>query len=182
MPRRNWRQACEEILVSAQSTRRLEINEDPAFQQRDWRIQRVGWAILALIIAVALAGLLGPGPLSGTMVSSGKTLEVEYQRFLRHGSQSELLVKVDDEEQTAGEVRIAISRDYLDALDLQQVTPSPILVQAAGQSVVYVFARVAGSGPMQVKFAFEPDKLGAHSGRIAVAEDSRVLIRQFTYP
>jgi hypothetical protein len=168
--------------VPAPATRRLEINEDPAFQQRDWRIQRIGWGILAAIIAAALAGLLGPGPLSTTQAHSGQSLEVEYERFLRHGAQSELRVQVASAARSAGQVRVAISREYLSGLDLQQVTPSPSRVQSAGQSVVYVFERAAGPGPLHARFVFQPHKLGTRSGGIAIDDGSRVSIRQFTYP
>src|SRR3712207_4138009 len=44
----------------------LEVAEDLTFQRREWAAQRVGWVLLALVIAAALAGLLGRGPLSTT--------------------------------------------------------------------------------------------------------------------
>jgi hypothetical protein len=179
---RSWRQALRGVHVPAQATRRLEVNEDPDFQQLDWRIQRAGWVILALIIAAGLAGLLGPGPLSKTTVLGGSGLAVEYERFLRHGAQSELLVNVAGEAQPHGPVRVAISREYLAGLDLQQVTPSPIRVQSAGDAVVYVFENLAGRGSLQAKFAFQPGKLGTHAGVIAVDGGARVSIRQFAYP
>ena len=34
----------------------LEIHQDLPFQRRSWTVQRVGWAIMALVV---LAGLLG---------------------------------------------------------------------------------------------------------------------------
>lgn len=168
--------------MPTQGTRRLEINEDLDFQQRDWRIQRVGWGILAAILCAALAGLLGPGPLSKAQVRGGHSLDVEYERFLRHGAQSELLVKVASAGPRAGQVRVAISRDYLSGLDLHQVTPSPLRVLTAGQSIVYVFERVPGPGALHARFVFQPDQLGARAGGIAVDDGSRVSIRQFTYP
>jgi hypothetical protein len=37
----------------------LEVNEELEFQRRDWMAQRVGWTVMALVVVVALLGLLG---------------------------------------------------------------------------------------------------------------------------
>ncbi len=42
----------------------LEVAQDRTFQRRSWTIQRVGWVVMLLVAAAALAGLTGSGPLS----------------------------------------------------------------------------------------------------------------------
>ena len=42
----------------------LQIEEDLPLQERTWRFQRVGWAIMGLLLLSALAGLFANGPLS----------------------------------------------------------------------------------------------------------------------
>lgn len=44
--------------------RSLQIREDPAFQHRQWRVQRVGWLTIGLLLVLALAGVFGKGPAS----------------------------------------------------------------------------------------------------------------------
>lgn len=40
----------------------LELTEDFTFEQREWKVQRLGWLIMGLSTALALLGLFGPGP------------------------------------------------------------------------------------------------------------------------
>lgn len=40
------------------------IDEDLTFQRRNWAAERAGWALMAAVVALGLAGLFGPGPLS----------------------------------------------------------------------------------------------------------------------
>ena len=39
----------------------LEIVEDLSFQRREWRVQRGGWVVMAVLILLALLGLTGRG-------------------------------------------------------------------------------------------------------------------------
>ncbi len=39
----------------------LEIDQDLAFERRQWSVQRVGWGVGALIIVAALLGCSAPG-------------------------------------------------------------------------------------------------------------------------
>jgi hypothetical protein len=165
--------------VPPKQAHRPEIGEDLVFQHHNWRVQRVGWALLAVLIVAGLVGLLGPGPLSNVNARGGNGLEVEYERFVRHGAQTELRVRVT--QPPSGQVRIAISREYLDTLNLQQVVPAPTRVQASGVDVVYTF-ELAGNGPMQATFVLQPEKLGKHVARVAIDIGTRVTVQQFTYP
>jgi hypothetical protein len=165
--------------VPSKKTYRPEIGEDLVFQQHNWRAQRVGWTLLGVLIVAGLAGLLGPGPLSNVNARGGNGMEVEYERFVRHGAETEIRVRVT--QPPSGQVRVAISREYLDTLNLQQVVPAPTRVQASGEDVLYTF-ELAGNGPVHATFVMQPEELGAHVAQIAIGDGSRVTVRQFTYP
>ena len=63
----------------------LEIEQDLGFEERAWRVQRVSWFIMFLVIALALIGLFGTGPLSSARTgSSGDEFSANYERFARH--------------------------------------------------------------------------------------------------
>jgi hypothetical protein len=65
----------------------LEIGQDLAHQRLEWKIERVGWILMALLGLPALVGLLGPGPLSSTSAGEkGSPLSVENNRFERYQS------------------------------------------------------------------------------------------------
>ena len=63
---------------------RLELATDDAFQQIEWRIQRIGWLVWAMLLLAALLGLTGSGWLSGAEVTSDDgAVTVKYDRFLQ---------------------------------------------------------------------------------------------------
>ena len=51
----------------------LQIHQDLCQERREWKIQRVGWLLMALMLVAALAGLLGPGPLSSTIAEDSRS-------------------------------------------------------------------------------------------------------------
>jgi hypothetical protein len=43
----------------------LEIRQDLSFERRDWMMQRLGWAVIGLLILAGLTGLTGSsGPMT----------------------------------------------------------------------------------------------------------------------
>lgn len=66
----------------------LELEDDMRFQHRLWRIERLGWLLMALLVVAAAAGL-GPGPLARTQ-ASGERLLVEYDRVARLDTATEI--------------------------------------------------------------------------------------------
>ncbi|WP_219420427.1 hypothetical protein, partial [Pseudonocardia nigra] len=51
------------------SERELQLEEPEQSGRRVSALQRGGWAVFALIALAALAGLIGPGPLSSATVT-----------------------------------------------------------------------------------------------------------------
>ncbi len=43
----------------------LELAQDLDFERHTWTVERIGWLAMAAVGLAALAGWLGPGPLSG---------------------------------------------------------------------------------------------------------------------
>ena len=50
--------------------------------RRNWRVKRVGWVVLAILVLAGAAGLFGDGPLSST-IRSANGLTLEFDRFVR---------------------------------------------------------------------------------------------------
>src|SRR5688572_20481984 len=64
----------------------LEVHQDMEFQQREWRVQKLGWILMFLFIAAAVAGAFGAGPVSNaTAGEQGSAVWVDYERFGRRG-------------------------------------------------------------------------------------------------
>lgn len=164
--------------------RGLEIGQDLRFQRRQWRIQRAGWVGIALVLVLALLGLFGNGVLSKAQVA-GPSLEIRYERFLRENAPTQLDVTVLADAANAGEIRIAIDRQYLDAFRIEDVLPRPQRVESAPQGVVFVFATGSQAARLRVTFHATAIDAGRHTGAVRVlhgATSPWVKFDQLIYP
>ncbi|HTU90761.1 MAG TPA: hypothetical protein VMF69_11850 [Gemmataceae bacterium] len=70
-------------------TEDIEAGCDPEFERRWWRIQRIIWGILVLLLLAGVAGVFGHGPLSeATIHPSGSQLQVRYDPLARRETPS----------------------------------------------------------------------------------------------
>lgn len=119
----------------------LEIAEDVGFQRKEWRFERIGWAAMALLVLAALAGLLGPGPLSNaTAGEEGGALWVAYERFAHRSAPTTLEIHAGPNTAQEGQLRLWINRATLGANEVRSIQPEPQQVSTVGERVVYTFA------------------------------------------
>jgi hypothetical protein len=164
-----------------QRVKDLEIAEDLAFQERSWVVQRVGWVVMGLLALAGLLGLLGAGLLSGAKAGEpGDPLWLEYDRFERFQSPTQLQVHFIPKQ--VGQVRIWLDRDYLEQVQLQQVSPQPLRVEAAADHWVYVFRATQPNQATAVTFFFQPQHIGSLSGSIGLEAQETLDFSQFVYP
>ena|SRR5688572_10329840 len=171
--------------MSTKARSQLEIDEDLRFQELDWRVQRIGWGALGLIVVAGLTGFLGSGPLSDVRAKHG-ALDIQYQRFVRHGADSQLHVRAQRSAVVSGEVRVTLERDFLGAYQLQRITPEPTRTTTRGDGIEFAFsvqsADAPADAPLEVSFELQPEQLGSHSGSIALNGGPSLPVDQFTYP
>jgi hypothetical protein len=161
----------------------LEVAQDLEFQRRQWTVQRVGWVVLLAVLAAALAGLLGRGPLSSrTAATPDGSLRVEYDRFVRRRDPTTLRFQLMPPADRAGDVRLGIDRSYLRGVQVRQITPQPDRVEAGPDRHIFVFRVIDPHEPTGVVFHLEPDEMGSFEGRMGLDGGEAVLVRQFAYP
>jgi hypothetical protein len=170
-------------LVAIRRVDDLEIDQDLTFVRRSWAVQRVGWVGIGIVLAVALAGGFGSGPLSRQRAVVPGLLEVDYPRFVRYEAPQTLTVRLAGPALGGPEARVWIDRRYLDDARIESVTPPPLRVETGTDRLVYVFSLLGGAEPVTISIVLQPQHIGATAGRIGVAGDERfVPIRQFAYP
>ncbi|MFN8592789.1 MAG: hypothetical protein U0031_15120 [Thermomicrobiales bacterium] len=143
------------------------VEQDLAFQRREWRLQRVGWSLMLLIVIAGLLGLLGPGPLSWTNATAGP-LTVNYQRFIHRSAPSEFEVLVAPEAFADDAVTVWLGGSFIERVDMEQVFPEPESMDAAADRVVYHFAVDANGGPARIEFDFQPREAGPTQLQVGV--------------
>lgn len=159
----------------------LEIDQDLAFERRDWTAERAGWVVMGVLAAAALAGLLGPGPLARRSAeASGGALRVEYERFARAQAPTDVTVHVRS---AGGEaLRVSVDRAYLDAVVVERVQPEPVRTEGAPDRVTFVFPVRDPRAPASVRLRVEPQRFGRHAARIGVEGAGEIAFRQLVYP
>jgi hypothetical protein len=70
----------------------LELEDDMRFQHRLWRIERLGWLLMALLVGTA-AIFLDPGPLARSEAGDGR-LAVAYDRAARLDTATEIRLRI----------------------------------------------------------------------------------------
>ena len=162
----------------------IELDENAEFQKREWLVQRVGWAVMGLIVLAALLGLFGRGPLARAVVGGeGDPLRVEYDRFTRHASPTTLKIRltpgVADED---GTIRLWLDREYMQAVQVEEISPEPESMEAGEDGIVYVFRVADAERSTRVTFRIQPSGYGLLSGGVGLVGQFRLRFRQFVFP
>ncbi len=161
----------------------LEISNDPEFQRREWSAQRVGWVVWLAVIVAALAGLMGEGPLSdATAGAEDDLLRVQYHRFVRHAAPRTLKIQLQPGAVQGKQARVWINQEYLEGLEIQDITPEPSSVEAASGRVIYVFDLDKKGEPATILFDLEHESIGRKVARVGLDDRQVVSFTQFVYP
>lgn len=161
----------------------LQINQDMPHQRREWRAQRIGWVVMALLLIAALAGLLGPGPLSSSVANAPDgALRVEYDRFERLQSPNELRIGLPADAARTGTVRLRLNREFVESVDLQRFDPQPESVAVDADGFVYEFAVNPAGRPPAVIAHYQYRNAGSTSVRVSVEGGPAVAFGQWVYP
>src|SRR5215213_620951 len=106
------------MLMPTVDADRLELAQDPAFQKREWRLQRIAWVAWAALVIAGLAGLLGTGPLSKREISSSDgRLTVVYDRFVHYHHSTAIEMTLRPENENDDELRLHLSQALLDRIE-----------------------------------------------------------------
>ncbi len=160
----------------------LQIEDQPDFQRRQWRVERIGWAAMALLVTAAVAGLLGGGGVlaDASSASADGRSRVQYQRFARKGGATtlEIVIAATGER----ELRIRIEERYLSAMSLRSITPPPLATVLSDRSYTFSFNRAPGAIDTRIKLHLDPDSAGSLEGAVTIDDAAPLRIRQFIFP
>jgi hypothetical protein len=159
----------------------LEITQDLDFQQKEWKVERIGWVIIALFILAGFIGLFGQGPLSGTKSENGP-VSVRYQRIERWMAISSHQIWVQPEGVSSNELRLLVSRNLLEAFRIHWITPEPDRVEFLDDALIYVFTVASANQPLLVTFHHQTERPGYFRGYIGIEDGELVEVSHFIFP
>jgi len=161
----------------------LEVGQDLEFQKKEWRAEMLGWILMALLLLGALAGLFGGGPISqATAGGEAEALTIDYHRFTRYQSPTQLLITASPNAVSEGTVRLEIEQDYINSFNVQNVLPEPDSVEVMSDTYIYTFTVNEPNQGMEIIFDLESDKIGTIAGNLGVEGGQNIRISHFVYP
>jgi anti-sigma factor RsiW len=168
--------------TNPRSIQDLEAPEHLRHQRWEWLVERIGWLVIALLLAAAMAGLLGPGPLSDrTAASDDGALTVEYDAFHRYQAPASLRIHVAPRD-TESDVKVAVSRSMTDATQLDEIVPKPVLSKLDGAQLILTFRAEDFHQSDTVLYRYQYEKFGSFTHRIGLAGQEPVEIEQWIFP
>lgn len=156
----------------------LDIDEQFDVQEASWRLQRIGWVAMGLLLLAGLAGVFGHGPLSQVRLGDPAGLELVFGRFERRTKESVLRVRLGPP--ADGRVRLWIDASYLSGQPLVRVQPEPEGMELVDGRLL-LDLRVAGDRP-EVRIDTRPEVFGPVRGRLGIVDGPELSFRQFVYP
>ena len=159
--------------------RGLEIDQDLAAQEREWKAIRVGWVLFALLLLAGLAGLLGHGPLARAEARSEGGLEAEYARFARYRDPERLHLRARAGDR--GELRLWIAGTTLEGIEIERLRPEPSRVEPGDGRSVHVFD-AGGADELAIEIAFEHRRVGPFDLSLGVEGGPELRLSTFVYP
>lgn len=161
----------------------LEIDQDLAFQEKEWRVERIAWITLLIFVLLALLGLFGTGWLSSSVASSDDdALMLDYERFIRHDGEASLEIEISPDQVSEGQAELWISTNYLHDFQIEGISPEPDEVRAEGDRQVYVFLSENPDAPVTISFSLSPERMGRYSGEIGLVDGPSLSFDQLSYP
>jgi len=135
------------------------------------------------LVAAALLGLCGTGPLSHRIAGEkGGALWVEYQLFGRWKAPEELIVHVGPGQTRDGRAHVWLSRQLVEQHQIEHVTPPPERVEMLGDRYVYVLCAPVPSADLGVTFTLKPEHWGVKRGTIGIEGGPQAGIQELVYP
>lgn len=160
--------------------RGTDIEEDLQHQILEWKIERVGWVIWALVLLAGLAGLLGGGPLTESIAGDRTSaLWVEYQRFERYQAPTKMVVHVKSPDP---QIRLWINYGFVTKVDLTHIDPEPERSEVGANRYTFPANITDKNQDVVLTVYFRANEYGMMHTELGLENGPSVRFSQLVYP
>lgn len=147
----------------------LDIPSETQFEAKEWRVERLGWIGMALIIILGGLGLLGgEGPFNTLQLGSlGDKIWVESRRVIRNQAPFELKIYATTEQSFVGTTTLHINKSYAETFVIESFSPTLIQEQVTPSVNSYDFVTPNG-GPATLVLRMRPIRFGIQHATISI--------------
>jgi len=165
--------------ASSEDLHALVKPEQLARMRREWRLQHIGWALIAVLVLAGAAGLFGSGPLSWSTRSAGGTA-ISYERFIRRDAPFTLNISVPVPTGST-QAEFSLSGSYFENVRIESISPIPLQTVSASDVTRFVYSVEDPATPLTVTVHGEATEVGVLNGELA-AGDARIPFQQLVWP
>jgi hypothetical protein len=156
----------------------LELKDDIQHHERAWKLKRIAWYIMAIIVLLAILGFIGGGETSERTYVS-KHLTVSYQKMAHTASPTVFEVTLDP--QSSDTVMVRFENNYFKRMEIEGIIPEPVSSASSEGMVSYFFLNKDKSKAIEIEFLIRADKFGCYDFAVSCDND-RLHLSQFIFP
>jgi hypothetical protein len=159
----------------------LDLDDDLKFHRMNWKVQHIGWGVIALIIIAALCGATGSGPL-GDATAGSHGFRIEYGRIMRRSAPSEVVVTIERQLLRNSTAHVWITQRVMDGCKPKTIMPTPRRVTARREATEFELEVTPNTDSSIVRFVCEPDRVGTYDGVIGIRGGPSIPVRAYVLP
>lgn len=161
----------------------LELEEDLAFERRSSRWQRGAQVGFVFLVAAALAGVFGSGPVARAVAADPTgELKVEYSRFSRRLAPCEFVFEVGPQLRRGGDLQLWFNHTFADRFQWEGAAPEPAEMELQDGRLLARFRLQPGAEPARIICRLKPGRMGAGRIETGVVDGPQVAFGFFVYP
>jgi hypothetical protein len=161
-----------------QDSRDYPVLENMRLQNAFWAWERTTWVVLAIIVLIALTGLLAHGPLSQRTVADAG-LSLTYERFQRVTALARLSARISASSRDVAS--LTLSPAFADNFQISDIEPRPLRSTAGPGGLEFVFQAPA-AGELSLVIWAHPRSFGFFDLFAAAGPGGRVAFSILVYP
>jgi hypothetical protein len=159
-------------------SRDYPVLENMRLQNAFWTWERATWVVMAIILLIALTGLLAHGPLSERTVGDAG-LSLTYERFQRVTALARLTARISVS--SGDEANLMLSPAFAENFQISDIEPRPLRSTAGPGGLELVF-QAPGAGELSLVIWAHPRSFGYFALSAAAGPEGRVAFSILVYP
>ncbi|MBI6183598.1 hypothetical protein JEQ07_24775 [Serratia proteamaculans] len=162
-------------------SRNVPVVEHLPLLRVSWCLEKLGYIFIFTVVFLALLGFFSNGILSDKeKLNESETLKINYEKFVRNGTQTELKIRIKDD----GNKNITVTiSDQLDTFYMiESVVPQSLQVRHQGNNLYFTSQINASQQWHTFTFILRSKEWGEFETRITGEDGKPVTINQWIYP
>lgn len=156
----------------------LELEDNVEHHRLFWRIKRVIWVLMLVIVITGLSGFTGGGISSQrTVINDG--LAVTYERYSRKASIIPFQIHIENI--SSDTFLLKFNNDYLNKFLIKNISPAPLFTVAGQNSRSLYFLKERSSSKVDITIHMKSEEIG-NVYTMVETDNAKLNLKQLILP